>query len=77
MKTNVFLEDTIKLLDIEYGIKISQFANEGGGHEILVYDTMNRSMIKVVINDITNSESLKEAWLKAVYLGIKEISKIV
>lgn len=49
MKINIFLEDTIKLLDNEYGIKISQFANEGGGHEILVHNTMNRSMIKVPI----------------------------
>lgn len=77
MKINVFLEDTIKLLDDEYGIKISQFANEGGGHEVLVHNTMNRSMIKVPINDITKSESLREAWLKAVYLGIKEIKEIV
>lgn len=77
MKINIFLEDTIKLLDNEYGIKISQFANEGGGHEILVHNTMNRSMIKVPIKDITDENYLMQSWLKAVYLGIKEINEIV
>jgi hypothetical protein len=77
MKINLFLEDAVKLLDDEYGIKVYQFANEGGGHEVLVHNTMNRSMIKVPIRDITKSKSLMESWLKAVYLGIKEIKEIV
>lgn len=77
MKINVFLGDTVKLLDQEYGIKISQFVDEGDRHEILVHNTMNRDMIKVRIKDVANNESLTESWLIAVYLGIKEISKIV